>query len=107
MFLACQGMAMAGTFALPQADATAPAAPCHDAGGDAGNNTGGTCPAQCQFQNATSTPAKLVYAAADLPAITIDFASVAAAPRVAPPPIEPLARIEPPPLRILNCCLRN
>ena len=106
MILACQGRAMAGASAPAQADVTA-TAPCHDAGSAVDKGTGGACPARCEFQNTSSAPAKLVYATADLPATTADFVRIAPVAPAAPPTGLPLARIEPPPLRILNCCLRN
>jgi len=109
LFVACQGMAIASINSpgSPMAGAGAQQAPCHETGVETGTGAGKACPSQCEYQNTASTPAKTVYAIGDLPAITADFNRVAAVPRAAPPAYLLLARIEPPPLRILNCCLRN
>jgi len=109
LFLGCQGMAVASapSPALAQSGADAAHGPCHDVGGEAGKNAGDGCPAQCQFQNASSTPSKVVYSTIDLPAIAVDFDRYVAVVNSAPPVASRLARIEPPPLRILHCCLRN
>lgn len=104
LFLACQGMAVAraSTLAIPQSGAGTAQASCHGAGNNTDDND---YPAQCQFQNASSTPSKVVYSATDLPAITVAFdrsvTVVHSALQVAPP----LARIESPPLTILHCRL--
>ena len=109
LFLACQGMAVASapSSAFAQSGADAAQGPCHDVGGDAGKNAGDGCPAQCQYQNASSTPSKIVYSTIDLPAIVVTFDRFAAVVNSAPPVVSWLARIEPPPLTILHCCLRN
>jgi len=109
LFLACQGVgvALASFPAGSQSGAGAAQEPCHDAGRESGNRTGGSCHAQCQFQNASSTPSKVIYAATDLPAITVDFDRFVTVVNSAPPVVLPLARIEPPPHYILHCCLRN
>ena len=103
LFLACQGMAAA----VAPSGAAATPTPCHDAGGDTGKNAGDGCPASCQFQNASSTPSKVVYATIDLPAIVAAFDRFVPVVNSAPPVVSWLAQIEPPPLRILHCCLRN
>jgi len=109
LFLGCQGMAVASApspaFAHSGADASQ--GPCHDAGGEAGRNAGDGCPAGCQFQNASSTPSKVVYSTIDLPAIVVAFDHFAPVVNSAPPVVSWLERIEPPPLTILHCCLRN
>jgi len=109
LFLACQGMgvARASLPAVAQSGAGAAQESCHDAGREAGNQTEGSCHAQCQFQNASSTPSKIVYAATDLPAITVAFDRSVTVVNSAPPVVLPLAWIEPPPHYILHCCLRN
>lgn len=108
LFLACQGVAAAGVHAPapPRAGTEAPMAPCHDVGGEAGQSAGG-CPAGCEFQNASSTPSKVVYSMIDLPAIAVAFDRFLPVVNPAPPVVSWLARIEPPPIRILHCCLRN
>jgi hypothetical protein len=103
LFLACQGMAAA---AAPSGAAATPT-PCHDAGGGADKNAGGGCPASCLFQNTSSTPSKIVYSTIDLPAIAVVFDHFVPVVNSAPPVVSWLAQIEPPPLRILHCCLRN
>jgi hypothetical protein len=109
LFLACQGMgvARASLPAVPLSDAGAMQEACHDAGREAGNKTGGGCHVQCQFQNTSSTPSKVIYAATDLPAITVAFDRSTTVVISAPPVALPLAWIEPPPHYILHCCLRN
>ncbi len=109
LFLACQGMAVASapSPAFAQSGAAAAQGPCHDAGGEAGKNAGDGCLAQCQFQNASSTPSKVVYSTIDLPAIVVAFDRFVAVANSAPPVVLWLARIESPPLTILHCCLRN
>ena len=109
LFLGCQGMAVASapSRAFVQSGADAAHGPCHDAGGEAGKNAGDGCPAQCQFQNASSTPSKIVYSTIDLPAIAVTFERFVAVVNSAPPPVSWLAQIEPPPHSILHCCLRN
>ena len=109
LFLACQGMAIASapSSAFAQSGADAAQGPCHGVGGEAGKNAGDGCPAQCQFQNASSAPSKIIYAATDLPAITVDFDRFVTVVNSALPVVLPLARIEPPPHYILHCCLRN
>jgi len=109
LFLACQGMAVASapSPAFAQSGADAAQGPCHGVGGEAGKNAGDGCPAQCQFQNASSTPSKVVYSTIDLPAIVVAFDRFVAVVNSAPPVVSWLTRIEPPPLTILHCCLRN
>lgn len=109
LFLGCQGMAIAGVQAPApvQAGTEAPMAPCHDAGGETGKKAGNDCPAACQFQNTSSTPSKLVYSTIDLPAVVVAFDRFVPVTDSTPPIVPWLARIEPPPLRILHCCLRN
>jgi hypothetical protein len=109
LFLACQAMAVASapSPAFAQSGADAAQLPCHDGGGEAGKSAGEGCPAQCQIQNASSTLSKIVYSTTDLPAITVAFDHFVAVASIAPPVVSWLARIEPPPLRILHCCLRN
>jgi hypothetical protein len=109
LFLACQGMAVARASlpAVPQPGAGMAQESCHEAGGEAGKGAGDSCHAQCQFQNASSTPSKVVYSTIDLPAIVVTFDRSVAIVNSAPPVVSWLARIEPPPHSILHCCLRN
>ena len=109
LFLACQGTAVARapSPAFAQSGADAAQGPCHDVEGKAGKNAGDGCPAQCQFQNASSTPSKVVYSTIDLPAIMVAFDRFVSVVNSAPPVASRLARIEPPPHSILHCCLRN
>jgi hypothetical protein len=106
LFLACQSMAGASAPSSPAPLGADAVPPCHAAGEDAGEKAGDSS-AQCQFQNASSTPSTVVYSTIDLPAITVAFDRSAAVVDSAPLDTPRLARIEPPPLRILHCCLRN
>lgn len=111
LFLACQGMTVArgSSMALPQSSAAAMQHSCHDAGWNAGENKDDTGnQGRCQSQNASSNLSKAnIFAATDLPAITIRFDRTMTAAESAPQAMPPLARIEPPPHSLLHCCLRN
>ena len=109
LFLACQGMAVtyASVPAAAQPGTAAAPGPCHDSGqqSDAAN---GKCPAQCLSQNNSSAQSGVsIFAATDLPAITVSTDRIVAVADSAPPPEPPLLHVEPPPLRTLHCCLRN
>jgi hypothetical protein len=107
LFMACQGTAAVYASSIGIAGSGAAQGSCHDPGQPAGkiaNNN--ACQANCQSQ-LTSSGAS-VFAATDLPAITtrIDRSIIAVADSVLLPE-PPLLRVEPPPLAILHCCLRN
>ena len=111
LFLACQGMAIVYARSLETARSGAEAAQesCHDVGRQSDSNTQkNTCQANCDSQLISSTPpGASVHAAADLPAITTRTNRIAIVADSAPPAEPPLLRAEPPPLRIVHCCLRN
>ena len=103
LFLACQGMAVvrAATLALPQSSAGAAQASCHSTGNS-------DCQANCQSQhNSSSQSFTNIYAVTDLPAITVRIDRIVAVADSALSAEPPLLRVEPPPLAILHCCLRN
>jgi hypothetical protein len=107
LFLACQGMAI--TYSAPRdghpADAQFTPESCHETGKSAQIST---CQANCESQIASSSASiTSLLAAADLPFITIAIDRIAVVADSAPLAEFPLLRVEPPPLRILNCCLRN
>jgi len=111
LFLACQGMAVvyAHSNGVPGSSAGAMQGSCHGAGQDADQNTDNSAyQAQCQFQHTSSSASGAnVFAAADLPAITAHSDRIVVVADLVPLPEPPLLRVEPPPLAILHCCLRN
>jgi len=111
LFLACQGTAIVYARSLDAARSGAETAQvsCHDAGLQTDSNTPkSTCQANCDSQHASSTPSGAhFYAAADLPAITTHTNRITAVADSAPHAEPPLLRADPPPLRIVHCCLRN
>jgi hypothetical protein len=109
MLLACQSVALAHQRVLnPPAPAGEPVLhSCHDAGtsGDGGE---GTYEARCQSKHAFFTPSGANVPALDsLPPIIVRVDRVAAANATVLPAESRPVHIEPPPLRILHCCLRN
>lgn len=110
LFLACQGMSIvyARSVDAPGSGVGAAAGSCHDTGQQAGNAAGNSaCPSNCQSLNNSSSPSSAnVLAVTDLPAITTRIEPVASVAKSALPD-EPLLLVEPPPLTILHCCLRN
>jgi hypothetical protein len=109
LYLACQGMAVTYASSPVAAQPGTAAAPgsCHDSGQQPDAATG-KCPTQCLSQHNTFAQSGVsVFATTDLPAITISTGRIVAVADSAPPSEDPLLRAEPPPLRILNCCLRN
>lgn len=107
LLLACQSAALAHACCVPHLQpAATEQAPCHDAAQDAAGAGGETVEGRCQ--KASASPSGLTILAADqLPAITLHHDRVAA---VAAPAVRagtPLLRVEPPPIAILHCCLRN
>ena len=111
LFLACQGMAIVYARSLDATGSGVEAAQesCHNIGRQPGSNTSkSTCQANCDAQHASSTPSgAYVHAAVDLPAITTRTNRIDVVADLAPHAEPSLLRAEPPPLRILNCCLRN
>jgi hypothetical protein len=113
LFLACHGTAIvyAHSNGAPGSSAGVAQGSCHGAGRDADKNTDNSVyQAQCQFQHtSSSSPASgaNIFAAADLPAITARVDRIVAVADSVLLPEPPLLRVEPPPLTILHCCLRN
>lgn len=113
LFLACHGTAVVYAHAsgAPGASAGVAQGSCHDAGRDADKNTDNSAyPAQCQYQHtSSSSPASgaNIFAATDLPAITARSDRIVAVADSMLLPEPHLLRVEPPPLAILHCCLRN
>ena len=111
LFLACQGMAVvyAHSNGAPGSSAGAAQGSCHGASQDADKNTDNSVyQAQCQFQHTSSSASGAnIFAAADLPAITIRVDRIVAVADSVLLPEPPLLRVKPPPLAILHCCLRN
>ena len=111
LFLACQGVAVvyARSLGAPQSSAAAAQESCHNPGQQ--NDTGAgdkICQSSCQSQlTSSSSFGANVFAVTDLPAITARLDLFVAVPDSALPVEPPLLRVEPPPLAILNCRLRN
>jgi hypothetical protein len=82
---------------------------CHGAGQDADKNTDNSAyQAQCQYQHTSSSASGAnFFTTADLPAITAHSDRIVVVAASVPLPEPPLLRVEPPPLAILHCCLRN
>ena len=110
-FLACQGMAVvyAHSNSAPGSGAGAVQGSCHGAGQDIDRNTDNSAyQAQCQFQHTSSSASGAnIFAAADLPAITARIDRIVTVADSVRPAESHLLRVEPPPLAILHCCLRN
>lgn len=109
LFLVCQGMAATHAAIPGGQDAQAAAESCHDHGQPPVPNTAkGTCQANWESQNAPSGASLVgIHSVTDLPVIANLDDRIAAVAESPPPPESPLLRVEPPPLRTLNCCLRN
>jgi hypothetical protein len=113
LFLSCHGTAVvyAHSSGAPGSSAGVAQGSCHDAGRDADKNTDNSVyQAQCQFQHtSSSSPASgaNMFAAVDLPAITARVGRIVAVANSVLLPELLLLRVEPPPLAILHCCLRN
>jgi len=107
MLLGCQSLAVAqGRASSAGATHEAPAAhSCHDPGGSGSN---GDNEADCPSKNAFSAPSGTeLPAVTALPAITFKAGILDRVIDAAEPAESPLVHIEPPPLSILHCCLRN
>ena len=105
--LLCQSTALAQACSRTAAhpDGAATDHPC-PAGADPAQQSHGTAEAGCQVSSSPTQPANYVYDVTDLPAVRVS------APRADDPAPAlymdaPLLRTEPPPLRIVHCCLRN
>jgi hypothetical protein len=111
LFLACQGMAVVygHSIGAPGSSAGVAQGSCHGADRDADENTDNSVyQAQCQFQHTSSSASGVnIFAAADLPAITVRIDRIVAIADSVLLPEPPLLRVKPPPLAILHCCLRN
>ena len=110
LFLAYQGMAVvhAHSNGAPGSSAGAVPGSCHDTGQQPGNAANSNaCQANYQSPNIpSSSSAAAVYAVTDFPAIVArvePFARVAGSVR----PDGLLLHVDPPPLSIVHCCLRN
>jgi hypothetical protein len=105
--LLCQSAALAqacsGTAAPP--DGAAKEQPCH-AGSDPAQQPGEAAEAGCLISSPSAQTATFFYDVTDLPAIRVS-ARLVDAPAQALFAAAPLLRTEPPPLRIVHCCLRN
>jgi len=106
-FLLCQGLALAQACSLSATQSESQnQQPCHSAGEPQDSNT-----ASGQGQCETTSPIASgfsFFGIDELLALTVRLpdSHLAAAPE--PSSFEsPLLRIEPPPLRIVHCCLRN
>ena len=109
LFLGCHSVGIVYATASSVAQPGAAQESCHHPGQQtdaaAGQDIQHT---SCQYQNASSSPSGAgVFAATGLPAITVRMAPVTANDGSKFPAASPLLRIEPPPLAILHCCLRN
>ena len=89
-------------------DAAAQAS-CHDPVQQSGDTTHKyACQANCESQiNSTSPSGATIFAATDLPALTIHFDQIKFVSRSISLAALPRPRVESPPLAILHCCLRN
>jgi hypothetical protein len=110
LLLACQGMVVAyagPATATPTGAAEVPES-CHESGSRSGGISAGTlCDARCKSLDPSTHPIVKVFTTGDLPAITTATRLPATATEVTHLRDSLLLQIEPPPLRILNCCLRN
>ena len=106
LLVACHAVAIARASAadVPHSNAGAATVPCHDSGQD----DLGSGSAQCDtaLSSASKTSA-LDYRAVDSPAITVYVDRFWAAADPSSRAARQLPRIEPPPLILLHCCLRN
>jgi hypothetical protein len=111
MMVLCQGAAMAAACApmAPRTAQGAGAAPCHDAGGAAANDNGGSpCSWQCPASHASSESSKAgAGTAIDLPLLTAHAVAAPLAPRCAAPHETRLHHAASPPLPIVLCRLLN
>ena len=109
LFLACQGTAVVYARAVDSQPSGAAQGSCHDPGQQDSKTTGNSdCQANCQSQhNSSSQSFTNIYAVTDLPAITVRIDRIVAVADSALSAEPPLLRVEPPPLAILHCCLRN
>jgi len=110
LLLACQSMAAAHAIPASAAQSGAAQAPesCHESVDPSGGiSASALCDAQCRSQGASTHPLVKVFTTNDLPAITTAIRPATAATGVARPRDSLPLHIESPPLRVLNCCLRN
>jgi hypothetical protein len=106
LLVACHAVAIARASVAnaPHSSTGAATAPCHDGGQD----DPGAGLAQCDTAlSLASKTSSLDYRAVDSPALTVYVDRLSAASDLSPPAERRLPRIEPPPLTILYCCLRN
>lgn len=105
--LLCQSAALAqacsGTATHPAGAATEH--PCH-AGADPAQQSGESAEAGCLVSSPSPQTANLLYDVTELPAVHVS-ARLVDDPAPALYADAPLLRAEPPPLRIVHCCLRN
>ena len=107
-FLACQGTAIVYAHSSGAPESGAAQGSCHDPAPQTGDTTyKNTCQANCQSQLTSSSPfVANISTAADLPAIAARIDRIVVVVD-SPRPADPLLWVEPPPLAILHCCLRN
>lgn len=105
--LLCQSAALAQacsrTAAHPDGAATEP--PCH-AAADTAQQSREAAEAGCLVSSPSTQPAHSLPDVTDLPAVRVS-ARLVDDPAPARDADAPLLRTEPPPLRIVHCCLRN
>jgi hypothetical protein len=108
LFLACQTTAFvyARSADVLQPGGISAQGPCHDSEQQSDQTSrDNVCQANCLSQLTSSGAG--VFAATDLPAITTRTDRIVAVAHLASPAEPPLLLVEPPPLAILHCCLRN
>ena len=104
--LLCQGAALGQMYSRTVAhpDGAAMAQPCHHGSDPAEKD--GEAGASCQVSSPSPQPANFFHDVTDLPALRLGT-RLADEPASALHADAPLLRTEPPPLRIVHCCLRN
>jgi hypothetical protein len=106
LLVACHAAAIARASAAdaPHASAGTATVPCHDSGQDGPGTGSAQCDTALSSASKTST---LDYRAVDSPAITVHVDRFPGGADLSLPAERRLPRIEPPPLILLHCCLRN
>ena len=105
--LLCQSAALAQACSrtAAHADGAAVEHPCH-AAADTAQQSGEDAEAGCLASSPATQPAHFLHDVTDLPAVRVS-ARLVDDPAPARYADAPLLRTEPPPLRIVHCCLRN
>lgn len=110
LLVACQSLAVARAGGLGSAESGAGAAmiSCHNPGEGPGNTEDTARQASCQSKyTSPSPPGFTILDLTDLPAFTVSVVRLPVVPAFLQAAASQLERIEPPPLLILHCCLRN